>query len=237
MFVSNCLPKFPKPDADFPKAAATDEVGLPTRVQSITVHKADAEGHIITSYEGWLLAADTAVVVLARWTRPTLVMPYVTFGQGDFLFETFYRQRYYNIFALYDGSHLPLSWSPVEPLHRWLRLHRRLRVADIPASFCREAGLACPFKGYYVNFAYPVHVQIEPPSLIWRDVALDLWIPAQGAPQLLDEVEYEALALATRDPQAHAAVQTALAHLWQAARQHGNPFAAPISPSTPPGLA
>ncbi len=233
MFVSNGLPKFPKPDADFPNDPAAEEVDLSPVAQAITVHKADIEGHIVTSYEGWLLAVDAAVVVLARWTRPTLVMPYVTFSQGDLLFETFYRHRYYNIFALYDGSHLPLSWSPLEPITRWLRLHRRLRVADIPISFCREAGLACVCKGYYVNFTYPVDVQIEPPRLIWRDVALDLWIPAHGAPRLLDEAEYQALALATRDPQAHAAIQMALAQLWRAAQDHGNPFAITSRPAVP----
>ncbi|MCS7039097.1 MAG: DUF402 domain-containing protein [Caldilineales bacterium] len=221
--MSNRLPKFPKPDADFPNAAA-EAITLPTEARPITVHKADADGHIVTSYQGWLLAAGAAVVVLARWTKPTLVMPYVSFDRGDLLFETFYPDRYYNVFALYDGSGLPLDWSPVEPLNAWLRLHRRLPVAHIPTTFCREAGLPCRLKGYYVNFTNPIRFQAEPPELVWRDLALDLWIPAAGAPQLLDEAEYQALELATRDPQTHAAVQTALAHLWQAAQQHGDPM-------------
>jgi hypothetical protein len=226
MFVSSRLPKFPKRDADFPN---DEEAKLPTVAQSLTVHKADADGRIVTSYPAWLLAAGAAVVVLARWTRPTLVMPYVTFAQGDLLFETFYRHRYYNVFVLYDGSSLPLTWSPVEPLTRWLRLHRRLQVAQIPALFCRAAGLACPLKGYYVNFTYPVRFQAQPPELVWRDLALDLWIPAQGAPQLLDEAEYQALDLATRDPHTHAAVQTALTRLWEAAQQYGHPFTVDFS--------
>lgn len=234
MFVSNPLPKFPKPDADFPNATV-EAIALPAETRPVTVHKADAEGRIVTSYRGWLLAAGAAVVVLARWTKPTLVMPYVTFAQGDLLFETFYPDRYYNVFALYDGGGLPPEWSPVEPVNAWLRLHRRLAVARIPASFCREAGLPCAFKGYYVNFTYPVRFQAEPPELVWRDLALDLWIPAEGAPQLLDEAEYRALDLATRDPQTHAAVQTALTHLWEAARQHGHPFVLtiPFAPTTP----
>ena len=68
--------------------------------------KLDAHGQEKIRYAGERLAIDVpnGIGLLARWTMKDLDVGYVTFAQGDFLHEFFYRDRWYNVFALYDGG-------------------------------------------------------------------------------------------------------------------------------------
>jgi len=50
------------------------------------------------------------------------------------------------------------------------------------------------FKGAYCNFTRPS--LITPDSIVWDDLALDLWASPLGEVRLLDTEEYDALALA-----------------------------------------
>ena len=193
----------------------------------LTIHKADHTGAIQVTYSGWLLDDSEAIVVLAQWQRPAMALPYVTFGQGDLLVETFYRERHYNIFALYDGSAAPPGADLAATVER-LRLGFRQNNTAVaaPEQLCPTPPSVCPLKGHYVNFTYPVTYDARTGVLIWRDLALDVWVPARGAPLLLDSEEYEKLALARRDPALHSAVQQALDQLWPQAVAHTGPFAA-----------
>ncbi|HEY54337.1 MAG TPA: DUF402 domain-containing protein [Caldilineae bacterium] len=193
---------------------------------TILIHKADHNGHILVSYSGWLLDDSEHIVVLARWQRASMLLPYVTFGEGDLLVETFYRQRYYNIFALYDGSKAPdgMDWEIVVERLR-LELRRNNTGVAALGQLCPTLSSVCPLKGHYVNFTYPVVYDAQTGVLIWRDLALDLWIPAEGRPLLLDAEEYGKLALAQQDPALHSTIQSALKRLWSQAVAHTGPFA------------
>ena len=69
----------------------------------ITVLKKAHDGHIKLQYEGVLRASGPTWVYLeARFGSPDITTEYVTFRQGDTLYEWFYSDRYYNIFELYD---------------------------------------------------------------------------------------------------------------------------------------
>ena len=191
----------------------------------LTIHKAAPNGSILVTYTGWLVAENDAITVLTRWLRPSLPTPYVTFANRDLLFERFYRQRPYNIFALHDGGALPpdidlarlaeLLWGSERPSDV-LSAHSR--------QLCSLLDASCPLKGHYVNFTYPVEYDARRKVLLWRDLALDLWVPAHGRPLLLDSEDYEALALAEQDPALHAQIQEALAQLWPHALARTGPF-------------
>lgn len=72
----------------------------------IAVIKLDAAGVEQTRYSAEILPTPipNGIVVRARWTRRPVVTHYTTFALGDYLHEFFYRDRWYNIFALYDGQ-------------------------------------------------------------------------------------------------------------------------------------
>jgi len=192
----------------------------------LTIHKADHNGKVLITYSGWLLDDEDEIVVLARWQRPAVLLPYVTFVEGDFLIETFYRKRFYNIFALYDGGALPLGMniaSTVEQIRPIIRQNTTWMLASgHPYSLLPWS---CPLKGYYINFTYPVDYAAQARILTWRDLALDMWVPAEGQPLLLDSDEYEELALAQRDPELELAVKSALNQLWDHAINRTGPFA------------
>jgi len=198
----------------------------------LSIHKADRNGEVLISYSGWLLDDDDEITVLARWQRQPVILPYVTFAEGDFLVETFHRTRNYNIFALHDGGNvgdgvdIAAAVEQIQPLIR--QDNRGARASNHPFSLLPWS---CPLKGYYVNFTYPVDYDAQARVLTWRDLALDLWVPAEGQPLLLDSDEYEELALAQREPELDLAIKSALDQLWVHAVNHSGPFAIPSTDS------
>ncbi|MCS7055491.1 MAG: nicotinamide-nucleotide amidohydrolase family protein [Thermoflexales bacterium] len=65
------------------------------------VHKCDHRGQRRVSYEGDVLSRDGGRITLrAIWTLPTRTLPYVTLEQGDVFVETFYTDRWYNLFEI-----------------------------------------------------------------------------------------------------------------------------------------
>ncbi|MCS7088713.1 MAG: nicotinamide-nucleotide amidohydrolase family protein [Thermoflexales bacterium] len=79
--------------------------------QQINIHKCNAQGDRLLTYAGEVIAADTAaVVVRAVWTRGRQVLPYVTLEQGDVFIETFYRDRWYNVFEVRAASGELKGW-------------------------------------------------------------------------------------------------------------------------------
>ncbi len=65
------------------------------------VHKCDHRGERRVSYEGDVISRDGRRITLrATWTLPTRTLPYVTLEQGDIFIETFYTDRWYNLFEI-----------------------------------------------------------------------------------------------------------------------------------------
>jgi len=95
----------------------------------------------------------------------------VMLKKGDRFVETYYTDRWYNIFEVYD----------------------------------RDDG---KLKGWYCNVGRPA--VLTDGAVAYVDLALDLWVSADGKQTVLDEGEFEELALG--DPEREKAF-TALAEL------------------------
>lgn len=158
--------------------------------QPMIIEKRNPDGDPVVEYPGWLVRDGNPILILAQWERPSLVTPYVTFAQGDLLLEAYYRDRPYNVFALYDGKQLtPMDWAQF--LARWGAKAAEKLCQHLPKN---------ALKGYYINFTRPIQVNFAKGRLAWLDLALDLWMPTQGKPWILDEEEYRALHIDTQDP-------------------------------------
>ena len=74
----------------------------------ITVHKLDAAGREVWSYTGHLLARGATWVRLEAaaqlFDRDEIAFPGLTLRRGDRMVETFYADRWYNVFCVYDGA-------------------------------------------------------------------------------------------------------------------------------------
>ena len=124
---------------------------------AITVYKLDHHGREVWRYPARVLARDAHSIRLEGFFNrdDTLVGPAV-FKRGDRLVETFYSDRWYNVFAVYN----------------------------------RDDGA---LKGWYCNVTRPA--TITDVLVSSDDLALDVWVSPDGAVTILDEDEFEALAL------------------------------------------
>ncbi len=166
----------------------------------ITIEKRNFRGDFVVSYPGWLVQATDPVLILARWDQASVSTPYVVFAQGDLLLEAYFRQRPYNIFALYDGKTLSadIDWPQYLSQagdHAYQQVCRLLPEHAL--------------KGYYINFTRPMHFDPQRRLLTWYDMVLDVWIPASGKPILLDEEPFERLQLAKTEPELATAIAKA----------------------------
>ena len=70
---------------------------------TITVYKLDHHGRELWRYPGRVLARDaTSIRLEGFYNRDDTVVGYAVFRRGDRLAETFYSDRWYNVFAVYD---------------------------------------------------------------------------------------------------------------------------------------
>ena len=75
------------------------------------VRKLDYKGVEKATYEAEVLARDAHSVTLrATWTRPAVRLPFVTFERGDVLRESFYTDRWYNVFELRTAQGQLKGW-------------------------------------------------------------------------------------------------------------------------------
>jgi len=74
-------------------------------------------------------------------------------------------------------------------------------------------------KGWYCNITRPPH--IEPETIAWQDLWLDVWIMPQGQVQVLDEDEFR---LSTLDDATRAAALRALEELRHLVNRRVAPF-------------
>jgi predicted RNA-binding protein associated with RNAse of E/G family len=129
----------------------------------IKVQKRDLAGNVTWEYEGSLLSREPNSVRLeAFFNRPDMPFLNVVFKSGDRFVETFYFDRWYNVFEIFDRDDRSL-------------------------------------KGWYCNIGKPAVFEADTVSYV--DLALDLWVAADGTQTVLDEEEFEALHLdeATQD--------------------------------------
>lgn len=124
-------------------------------LKDITVLKRNLDGEVTWQYEGRVLKRESNHVVLeAFFNRDDMLFMDVVLKRGDRFVETFYTDRWYNVFEIFD----------------------------------RDNG---EFKGWYCNIGYPAVLDDETVSYI--DLALDLWVTANGTQMVLDEDEFLAL--------------------------------------------
>ena len=71
----------------------------------ISVRKRDQTGHVTWEYTGRLLAQTQDFVRLeARFNRPDMAFQGITLKQNDRFVETFFTDRWYNIFEIHDRA-------------------------------------------------------------------------------------------------------------------------------------
>lgn len=71
----------------------------------VTVYKLDDRGQELLHYRGRLLSRGPAFVQLeATFDRPGRQVGPLELERGDRFVETFYADRWYNVFAVFDGS-------------------------------------------------------------------------------------------------------------------------------------
>ena len=121
----------------------------------IKVLKKNLADEITWQYEGTVLHREENQITLeALFNREDLPFMDIVLKRNDRFVETFYSNRWYNIFEIYD----------------------------------RDDGR---FKGLYCNIGKPAVIADDFVSYV--DLALDLWVSADGAQTVLDEDEFEAM--------------------------------------------
>jgi uncharacterized protein len=123
----------------------------------ITVLKRNLAGEVTWQYEGRVIRYEpNAVILEAFFKRPDMPLADVILKQNDRFVETFYTDRWYNIFEIYDSDDGRL-------------------------------------KGWYCNIGKPA--VLEDGMVSYVDLALDLWVSADGRQTILDEDEFKELEL------------------------------------------
>jgi uncharacterized protein len=121
------------------------------------VLKKNLADEVTWQYEGVVLSREeNAITLEALFNRDDMPFMDIILKRNDRFVETFYSDRWYNIFEIYD----------------------------------RDDG---KFKGWYCNIGKPV--VIEDDFVSYVDLALDLWVSANGKQSVLDEDELEELKL------------------------------------------
>ncbi|HEY9153434.1 MAG TPA: DUF402 domain-containing protein [Anaerolineales bacterium] len=125
--------------------------------ESIKVLKKNLNDEIMWQYDGEVIRREpNAIVLEAFFNRPDTPFMDVTLKENDRFVETFYTDRWYNLFEIYD----------------------------------RDDGR---LKGWYCNVGKPAVLTDDTVSYV--DLALDLWVSANGKQTVLDEDEFDALSL------------------------------------------
>ncbi len=147
----------------------------------ITVHKLDHTGKEKIAYSGELISRnDNEIVLEAIFNYGPIEREYATLKPGDRFVEHFYADRWYNVFAIYEGE---------------------------------------LFKGWYCNITRPA--KFEGDHLYADDLALDYFLQPNGKEFILDEEEFNALGL---DSKESAAAREALEELRSMAERGIHPF-------------
>ncbi len=146
------------------------------------VVKLDETGRELWRYAARVLRREPqAIMVEAFFDLEAAYIGPAVFRRGDRFVESYYSDRWYNVFAVYDGQTGPL-------------------------------------KGWYCNICYPA--DIGPRQVSFKDLALDVWASPTGQTYVLDEDEFQELALSAEH---RAQARTALAQVVALAEAGGLP--------------
>lgn len=119
--------------------------------------KKNLADEVTWQYEGVKLHRDeNSITVEAFFNRDDLPFQDIVLKRDDRFVETFYTDKWFNIFEIYD----------------------------------RDGG---ELKGWYCNITKPA--VIEDGKVSYVDLALDLWVSANGVRTVLDEDDFEELNL------------------------------------------
>lgn len=119
--------------------------------------KKNLADEVTWQYDSKVLHRDeNSITVEAFFNRDDMPFQEIVLKRNDRFVETFYTDKWYNIFEIYD----------------------------------RDDGR---LKGWYCNITKPA--VIEDGLVAYVDLALDLWVSADGSRKMLDEDELEALDL------------------------------------------
>ncbi|MBE0680650.1 MAG: DUF402 domain-containing protein [Anaerolineales bacterium] len=119
--------------------------------------KKNLAGEVTWQYDGMVLKRDgNSVTIEAFFNRDDMPFQEIVLKHNDRFVETFYTDKWYNIFEIYD----------------------------------RDDG---KLKGWYCNITMPA--VIEDGHVSYVDLAVDLWVSAEGRRTVLDEDELEELGL------------------------------------------
>lgn len=73
--------------------------------QTVTVHKRDAAGREVFRYSGTVLReTDTSLTLEALYDLDDKDLPGLTFRYGDRFIEAHYSDRWYNVYAVFEGE-------------------------------------------------------------------------------------------------------------------------------------
>lgn len=126
-------------------------------MSQIKVLKKNLADEVTWQYEGIVLQrGENQITLEALFNRDDMPFMDITLKRNDRFVETFYSDRWYNIFEIYD----------------------------------RDDG---KFKGWYCNIGKPAVITDD--FISYVDLALDLWVSADGKQIVLDEDELEELRL------------------------------------------
>lgn len=121
------------------------------------VLKKNLADEVMWQYEGTELSRDeNSITIEALFNRDDLPFQDIVLKRNDRFVETFYVDKWYNIFEIYD----------------------------------RDDG---KLKGWYCNIGKPAVIGED--FISYVDLALDLWVSADGKRTVLDEDELEELGL------------------------------------------
>ncbi len=119
--------------------------------------KKNLADEVTWQYDSEVLRRDeTSITVEAFFNRDDMPFQEIILKRNDRFVETFYTDKWFNIFEIYD----------------------------------RDDG---KLKGWYCNITKPAMVDAD--SVAYVDLALDLWVAADGMQTVLDEDELEELKL------------------------------------------
>jgi uncharacterized protein len=119
--------------------------------------KKNLAGEVTWQYEGVVLSRENnSITIEAFFNRDDLPFQDIVLKRNDRFVETFFTDKWYNIFEIYD----------------------------------RDDG---KLKGWYCNVTKPA--VIEDDAVSYVDLALDLWVSADGKQIVLDEDELEKMEL------------------------------------------
>jgi hypothetical protein len=145
------------------------------------VLKKNLTDEVTWQYEGEVLRrSENEITLEALFNRDDMPFMDITLKRGDRFVETFYSDRWYNVFEIYD----------------------------------RDDG---KFKGWYCNIGKPAIIAND--SVSYVDLALDLWVSADGRQTVLDEDELEEMNL---DDELKQKVYDALKELQEAITKRCN---------------